>query len=58
MIKVKTKTICSVCQGEIPYQKEKYFDCPICGNQAWQTEIIEEFEEPSWWEKIRRWWFY
>ncbi len=54
MIKAKTKNICSVCQGEIPKQDKLYITCPICGNEAWQTEIIEEFEEPSWWEKIKR----
>lgn len=54
MIKVKTKNICSICQGEIPEQDELIITCPICGNQTWQTEIIEEFEESSRWEKFLR----
>lgn len=54
MIKAKTKNICSVCQGAIPRQDKLYITCPICGNQAWQTEIIEEFEEPSRWRRFLR----
>jgi hypothetical protein len=54
MIKVKTKNICSICQEEIPKQKKLYITCPICRNQCWQTEIIEEFKRLSWWEKIKR----
>jgi predicted amidophosphoribosyltransferase len=54
MIKAKTKNICSICQNKIPRQDKLYITCPICGNQTWQTEIIEEFEELSWWKKFKR----
>ena len=52
-MKVKTKNICSVCQKEIPKQKSVNITCPICGNEVWQVEIIEEFEESKW-KKIKR----
>ena len=58
MIKSKTKTICLKCNSEIHKQKEQYFTCPVCGNQTWQSEIIEEFEEFTLWEKFKRWWGY
>jgi len=52
--KVKTKNICSCCQAEIPRQDKLYITCPVCNNQVWQTEIIEEFEEASKWERFKR----
>ena len=52
MIKVKTKYICIICQNYVKKNKGQ-FTCPVCGNITKANEIIEEFNEPSIWYKLK-----